>query len=102
MSSCPMSTPASSVPTTVPRLNEPMRIRPTAKPTARVRKIASSGLWRSASARWLTVRPPAPLLLGGALGRLEGVAVAAGDRAHAAPDVVVDVVGQVGQRHAQR
>jgi hypothetical protein len=37
-----MSTPASSVPTTVPRLNEPSRSFPTKKPTARVRKMASS------------------------------------------------------------
>ena len=48
MSSWPMRTPASSVPTTVPRLNEPNRSRPMKKPTARVRKMASSGCSRRA------------------------------------------------------
>ena len=51
MSSCPMTTPASSVPTTLPRLNEPMRSRPMTKPTASVRKIASSGLSLSADTK---------------------------------------------------
>ena len=40
----PISTPASSVPTTLPRLNDPMRIRPMRNPRASARKIASSGL----------------------------------------------------------
>ena len=43
MSSCPMSTPAMSVPRTLPNLKDPIRIRPITKPTASVRKIASSG-----------------------------------------------------------
>ena len=51
MSSWPMTTPASSVPTTLPRLNEPMRIRPMTKPTASVRKIASSGFSLSADTK---------------------------------------------------
>jgi hypothetical protein len=45
----PMTTPASNVPTTVPRLNEPKRSFPIEKPTARVRKIVSSGWFRRAS-----------------------------------------------------
>ena len=40
----PISTPASSVPTTLPRLKDPMRIRPMRNPRASVRKIAGSGL----------------------------------------------------------
>jgi hypothetical protein len=43
---CPIKTPARSVPTTLPSVNEPMRIRPITNPTARVRKTASSGLSR--------------------------------------------------------
>src|ERR1700722_3637904 len=38
----------------------------------------------------------------GGFGGFVGVAIAARDRAHAAPDVVVDIVRQVGQRDAQR
>src|SRR5881397_2095936 len=55
MSSCPMSTPASKVPTTVPRLNVPNRSRPMKKPTARVRKIVSSWCSRKAVTRYSMV-----------------------------------------------
>jgi hypothetical protein len=41
-------------------------------------------------------------VLSALLGGLEGVAVAARHRPDAAADVVVDVIGQVGQRDAQR
>ena len=59
-----MSTPASSVPTTVPRLNVPMRTRPMANPTASVRKMASSGFWRRAVTRVSISRAPAPYFFG--------------------------------------
>ena len=55
-----MTTPASSVPTTFPRLNEPMRIRPITKPTASVRKIASSGFSRSADTKNVIVGSLSP------------------------------------------
>jgi hypothetical protein len=42
MSSCPMSTPASSVPTTVPSAKDPNLSFPMKNPTATVRKMASS------------------------------------------------------------
>ena len=48
MSSCPIKTPASSVPTTIPRPKLPNLTRPIRKPSASVRKIASSGLLRRA------------------------------------------------------
>jgi hypothetical protein len=48
MSSCPIRTPARSVPTTIPRLKLPNLTRPIRKPIASVRKIASSGLFCSA------------------------------------------------------
>jgi hypothetical protein len=54
--SCPMTTPASNVPTTVPRLNEPKRNRPIVNPTARVRKIVSSWWFRRASTTYSTIR----------------------------------------------
>src|SRR5262245_56687346 len=47
MSSCPTTTPASSVPTTLPRLKPPKRRRPIVNPMASVRKIASSGFPRT-------------------------------------------------------
>src|SRR5262245_10869583 len=56
MLSWPTSTPASSVPTTVPKLKPPILSFPMRKPRARVRKIASSGLWRSAFTNQL-IRP---------------------------------------------
>src|SRR5687768_18039967 len=48
MPSCPMSTPASRVPTTLPTRKEPIFRRPSTNPPASVRKIASSGFVRSA------------------------------------------------------
>src|SRR3954454_19954285 len=48
MSSWPITTPASSDPTTMPRPKFPTLTRPTRKPIAMVRKIASSGLLRRA------------------------------------------------------
>src|SRR6266540_2808234 len=99
MSSCPMTTPASSVPTTVPRLNEPIRNRPTKKPTASVRKIASSWCSRRAATKYSTADPSG---LRRALRGLEGVPIAARHRSNPAPDVVVHVVSQIRQRHAER
>ncbi len=55
MFNCPITTPASSVPTTVPRLKLPILTRPIRNPTARVRKTASSGLSRSACTKKSTV-----------------------------------------------
>src|SRR5262245_9886587 len=43
----PTTTPARSVPTTLPRLKPPKRRRPMAKPMARVRNTASSGFSRT-------------------------------------------------------
>src|SRR5262249_7839290 len=55
MSSCPMSTPASRVPTTVPRLNVPNRSWPRKQQSARARKIGLSCCSRKAVTRYSSV-----------------------------------------------
>src|SRR5262245_17416499 len=74
----------------------------TSRPTTMVTMATWNGI-RLPVGPWLTAPAAAPL---SRLGRLPGgevgVPVAARDRADAPPDVVVDVVGKIGEGHAQR
>ena len=76
MASWPTITPASSVPTTLPRRKLPTRMRPIVKPMARVRKSASSGFSRSVAIAQSMCRRLRCLLYGG-LRRLPTLAGAA-------------------------